>query len=105
MLGLLAQEQLHGRLAIEPRVALATSEVLTDETVRRIEDAWGAPPLNVYAATEAPGSRGVARPRRHARLRRSRSSSRSSTTTAGRCPRATPGTKVLLTSLVTARSR
>ena len=55
VLGLLAEEQLEGRLAIEPRVSITTSEVLTDETARRIEQAWGAPPVNVYAATEAPG--------------------------------------------------
>jgi phenylacetate-coenzyme A ligase PaaK-like adenylate-forming protein len=55
VLGLLAQEQLEGRLAIEPAVAVATSEVLTDETVGRVEAAWGAAPVNVYAATEAPG--------------------------------------------------
>jgi phenylacetate-CoA ligase len=55
ILGLLAQEQLEGRLEIEPRLTLATSEVLTDETSRRVEEAWGSPPLNVYAATEAPG--------------------------------------------------
>jgi phenylacetate-CoA ligase len=55
VLGMLAQEQLEGRLAIEPRMIMSTSEVLTDEASRRIEQAWGSPPLNVYAATEAPG--------------------------------------------------
>jgi phenylacetate-CoA ligase len=55
VLGLLAEEQLEGRLTIEPRVGITTSEVLTDEAARRIEQAWGAPPVNVYAATEAPG--------------------------------------------------
>jgi phenylacetate-CoA ligase len=51
----LAQEQLEGRLAIAPRITIATSEVLTDETVTRVREAWGSPPVNVYAATEAPG--------------------------------------------------
>ncbi len=55
VLGILAQEQLEGRLAIEPQLAMGTSEVLTDETIRRVEEAWGAAPLNTYAATEAPG--------------------------------------------------
>ena len=55
VLGTLAEEQLQGRLAIAPRVTLSTSEVLTDEIARRVEQAWGAEPLNVYAATEAPG--------------------------------------------------
>jgi phenylacetate-coenzyme A ligase PaaK-like adenylate-forming protein len=55
VLGTLAEEQLQGRLEIAPRVTLSTSEVLTDEIARRVERAWGAEPLNVYAATEAPG--------------------------------------------------
>jgi phenylacetate-coenzyme A ligase PaaK-like adenylate-forming protein len=55
VLGTLADEQLEGRLAIEPRLTIATSEVLTDETARRVEAAWGSQPFNVYAATEAPG--------------------------------------------------
>ena len=49
---------------------VTTSEVLTDETERRIEAAWGRRPVNAYAATEAPGiAIGSRRPRRHARLR------------------------------------
>ena len=55
VVSLLAQEQLGGRLSISPRLTLATSEVLTDETIAWAEEAWGSPPLNVYAATEAPG--------------------------------------------------
>jgi phenylacetate-coenzyme A ligase PaaK-like adenylate-forming protein len=55
VLGTLAEEQLEGRLAIEPRATIATSEVVTDETGRRVEAAWGSEPFNVYAATEAPG--------------------------------------------------
>jgi phenylacetate-coenzyme A ligase PaaK-like adenylate-forming protein len=55
VLGALAEEQLQGRLAIEPVVTIATSEVLTDEVADRAEAAWGNAPVNVYAATEAPG--------------------------------------------------
>jgi phenylacetate-CoA ligase len=55
VLGALAQEQLDGRLAIEPRIPISTSEVLTDEVRRRVEEAWGSEAVNVYAATEAPG--------------------------------------------------
>jgi phenylacetate-coenzyme A ligase PaaK-like adenylate-forming protein len=55
IVGALADEQLEGRLAIEPDVLVATSEVLTDDVVRRAEAAWGRRPVNVYAATEAPG--------------------------------------------------
>jgi phenylacetate-CoA ligase len=51
VLDVLAQEQLEGRLAIAPRITIATSEVLTDETVTRVREAWGSPPVNVYAAT------------------------------------------------------
>jgi phenylacetate-coenzyme A ligase PaaK-like adenylate-forming protein len=50
----LADEQLHGRLRIEPRHVIVGSEVLTEETERRIGEAWGIRPVNVYAATEAP---------------------------------------------------
>ena len=55
VVGALADEQLDGRLAIEPDLIVTTSEVLTDETERRIEAAWGRRPVNAYAATEAPG--------------------------------------------------
>lgn len=54
VLGALADEQLHGRLDIRPRVVIATSEVLTEDAAARIETAWGIPPINAYAATEAP---------------------------------------------------
>ena len=40
---------------IQPGLISTTSEVLTDETEKRIEAAWGQPPVNAYAATEAPG--------------------------------------------------
>ena len=54
VLGALAEEQLQGRLDIRPRVVIATSEVLTDDAARRMENAWGIRPVNAYAATEAP---------------------------------------------------
>jgi putative adenylate-forming enzyme len=49
---LLAEEQLAGRLRIAPRAIMSASEVLTEETRRLISVAFGAPPFNVYAATE-----------------------------------------------------
>lgn len=49
----LAEEQLAGRLRIRPRAVMCASEVLTDTTRGRITAAWGAPPFNVYGATEA----------------------------------------------------
>jgi len=55
MLRLLASEQLAGRLAIAPEFIFSASEVLTGETRRRAEQAWGRPPFNVYAATETAG--------------------------------------------------
>ena len=54
MIALLAEEQLQGRLAIEPRVVLTSSEVLTDDAAARIEAAWGTTPVNAYSSTEAP---------------------------------------------------
>ena len=55
MLRLLASEQLAGRLTIAPEVVFGASEVLTGETRRRIQQAWGWRPLDVYAATETAG--------------------------------------------------
>jgi phenylacetate-coenzyme A ligase PaaK-like adenylate-forming protein len=55
IVGALADEQLEGRLQIDPVLISTTSEVLTDEIEERIEAAWGQPPANAYAATEAPG--------------------------------------------------
>jgi phenylacetate-CoA ligase len=52
MAGVLADEQLAGRLRIHPHVVFTSSEVLTDEARRRVTAAWGQPPFNQYAATE-----------------------------------------------------
>lgn len=58
MMRILADEQLSGRLHIQPHMIIPGSEVLTDETRRRIEAAWGHPPFNAYGATE--GGAGLA---------------------------------------------
>jgi phenylacetate-coenzyme A ligase PaaK-like adenylate-forming protein len=50
-MGMLAEEQLQGRLAISPRVVLTTSEVLTDDSAARIESAWTTP-VEGYFSTE-----------------------------------------------------
>lgn len=55
MARMLADEQLAGQLRIAPHLVYTSSEVLTDETRRRIEAAWGHPPFNQYAATETGG--------------------------------------------------
>jgi phenylacetate-CoA ligase len=55
MARLLAEEQVTGRLRITPRAVMCASEVLTPEAARRIEQAWGVRPFNVYAATETAG--------------------------------------------------
>lgn len=55
MARILADEQLSGRLHIAPDLVYTSSEVLTDETRRRIEAAWGQPPFNTYGATETGG--------------------------------------------------
>lgn len=52
---LLAEEQLGGRLRIQPRAVFSASEVLTPDTRRLITDAWGIQPFDVYAATEPAG--------------------------------------------------
>src|SRR5262245_53892808 len=52
MARILAEEQLGGRLHISPKAAMSASEVLTEESRRRIRLAWNCEPFNVYAATE-----------------------------------------------------
>lgn len=52
MARLLAGEQLAHRLQIAPEVIFTSSEVLTEETRRRIHAAWGVEPFNQYGATE-----------------------------------------------------
>lgn len=52
MARILAEEQLAGRLHILPSKAFTSSEVLTDETRRRVKLAWGDEPFNQYGATE-----------------------------------------------------
>ena len=51
--GLLACDQLDGRLSIAPRIVATTSEVRTDETIERIRAAWGVEPFDVFGSTEA----------------------------------------------------
>jgi phenylacetate-CoA ligase len=52
MARILAEEQLAGRLRITPQLIFTSSEVLTEETRRRAEVAWGKKLFNEYAATE-----------------------------------------------------
>jgi phenylacetate-coenzyme A ligase PaaK-like adenylate-forming protein len=55
MIHVLAAEQLAGRLRIRPRGVVSASEVLTVETRRRAEAAWGRAPFDTYVATETAG--------------------------------------------------
>ena len=55
MLRLLAFEQAAGHLHIAPDRVFSASEVLTGETRRRIDQAWGKQPFDVDAATETAG--------------------------------------------------
>jgi putative adenylate-forming enzyme len=48
----LAGEQLSGRLGIRLYAVGTSAEVLTDETRRRIQQAWGVPVFDTYGATE-----------------------------------------------------
>jgi phenylacetate-CoA ligase len=52
LLRILADEQLAGRLQIAPRTVISGSEVLTQETRRRVVQAWGEQLFNMYGATE-----------------------------------------------------
>jgi phenylacetate-coenzyme A ligase PaaK-like adenylate-forming protein len=52
MAGILAEEQLAGRLHIQPQVMYTSSEVLTRQVRQRIQEAWNDEPFNQYGATE-----------------------------------------------------
>ena len=52
MAGILAEEQLAGRLQIHPQVVYTSSEVLTPQTRQRARQAWGDEPFDQYGATE-----------------------------------------------------
>src|SRR3990172_4539003 len=52
MAGILAEEQLAGRLNIRPQIVYTSSEVLTQQTRQRAQEAWGDEPFNQYGATE-----------------------------------------------------
>jgi phenylacetate-CoA ligase len=55
MAHLLAEEQLAGRLRISSGFVFGSSEVFTEQARRRVEEAWGKKPFEVYAATEPAG--------------------------------------------------
>jgi phenylacetate-CoA ligase len=55
MAHLLAEEQLAERLRISPGFVFASSEVFIGQARRRVEEAWGNKPFEVYAATEPAG--------------------------------------------------
>jgi phenylacetate-CoA ligase len=52
MARILADEQIAERLRIQPHMVYTSSEVLTEETRRRVHAAWGHEPFNQYASTE-----------------------------------------------------
>ncbi len=52
MAGILANEQLAGRLHIHPKFVYTSSEVLTRQARNQAREAWGDEPFNQYAATE-----------------------------------------------------
>jgi phenylacetate-coenzyme A ligase PaaK-like adenylate-forming protein len=52
VVGALATEQLEGRLSIQPRWAVVSSEVLPEDVRRRIADAWRVEPIEIYSSTE-----------------------------------------------------
>lgn len=51
-LGLLAQEQLEGRLTIQPAIVLSSAEPLSPENRSLIQQAFGVPPRNNYGCSE-----------------------------------------------------
>jgi putative adenylate-forming enzyme len=62
----LAEEQIAGRLRVSFRSIGTSAEVLTDETRRRVKQAWGVPVYDTYGATEyAPIAAECAHGRKH----------------------------------------
>jgi phenylacetate-CoA ligase len=53
LVAVLAEQQLEGTLSIQPRRVVVSGEVLTAEMIKRIAEAWGTEPFQVYASTEA----------------------------------------------------
>jgi len=51
-LGLLAQEQIEGRLKIHPSIVISSAEPLSDENRALIQHAFGVPPRNNYGCSE-----------------------------------------------------
>jgi phenylacetate-CoA ligase len=51
-LGLLAQEQLEGRLNIHPSIVISSAEPLSDQNRALIRQAFGVPPRNNYGCSE-----------------------------------------------------
>jgi phenylacetate-coenzyme A ligase PaaK-like adenylate-forming protein len=51
-LGLLAQEQLEGRLHIQPSIVISSAEPLSPENRASIQQAFGVPPRNNYGCSE-----------------------------------------------------
>jgi phenylacetate-CoA ligase len=52
VLGLLAVEQLEGRLTIAPAIIASSGETYTEETAAAIHEAWDAPWFELYGTTE-----------------------------------------------------
>ncbi len=52
-LGILAREQIEGRLQIHPRYVGSGGETMTPEVLRLIRDAWDQAPFDYYGAVEA----------------------------------------------------
>jgi phenylacetate-CoA ligase len=55
MARVLAEEKVRGRLGIAPRAVICASEVLAPDARRRVAEAFGTEPFDVYAATETAG--------------------------------------------------
>jgi phenylacetate-coenzyme A ligase PaaK-like adenylate-forming protein len=51
-LGLLAQEQIEGRLRIQPSIVISSAEPLSPENRALIQQAFGVPPRNNYGCSE-----------------------------------------------------
>jgi phenylacetate-CoA ligase len=88
----LAEEQLQGRLRVAPTLVATTSEVQTADIRRRIAQAWGLEPLDFYGTTEAAVVAAARQGQAGMDVLEDLVVVEVSTSTAGRCRRASPAT-------------
>ena len=100
LLGVLAEEQLAGRLGIEPAIVLCGGEATTADVARRLAEAWAVVPTIVYPTTESPIVACASRESAQLEIAEDFAIVEVVDAHERPVPPGTPGAKVLLTNLV-----